>query len=295
MGGISKAVSGAVKGTAALVTGGASMLGGGGSAPKSPNYGSLAQQDAEALRKSTLENTIANRPTQIAEGGKVSWTHDKDGNWVQTTALDQAGHDQFVGMQDLNAKNLAALKAQGAYVPPELRDYDANAGQMMADALYKSTMDRTRPEQEHDMSMFTTKLRQQGLEPGTAAFDRAMKNLMTSQGDVSAQASLAAKMAGGKEARDEYATYLAGQNQRYSQYDNTYGKPYDMMGASQGLQGGIYQPQFQGFNGATGYTPANMTNAANATYQNKMGNYNSQQQKKGGLVNTGITAAATVL
>lgn len=107
----------------------------------------------------------------------------------------------------------AALKA---YNDPEFN------GDNVANALYASIMDRARPEQERNTSALDTQLRQQGLVPGTEAYNRSMQNLLTSQNDANNLASQNAVLAGAQEGRNKYATYLTGQGQDFGQRLNTY-------------------------------------------------------------------------
>jgi len=86
--------------------------------------------------------------------------------------------------------------AQGAFQGPAQIQFDPEGYAKYGDAIYNNAMSRVLPEQEHEAASMHTKLRQQGLQPGTAAYDRAMKNLLTSQGDVKAQAALEARVAG---------------------------------------------------------------------------------------------------
>jgi len=116
----------------------------------------------------------------------------------------------------VNMKNYG-LTGIGSNVPGEVPQYDPNAGKSVADALYGSVMDRGRVEQQRETDALTTQLRQQGLQPGTAAFDRAMTNLRTSQNDANLLAAQNATLAGGQEARDIYGARLAGNQQRFGQ------------------------------------------------------------------------------
>jgi hypothetical protein len=55
-----------------------------------------------------------------------------------------------------------------------------------------------------------------------------------------------------------------------------------------------YRPTFTGFSGATGYNPADMSGAAQAQYNTKMGGYNAQQGKKGSTLNAGMGMAGSI-
>jgi hypothetical protein len=96
-------------------------------------------------------------------------------------------------------------------------NFDATQGDKVAADVYESVMGRARPEQAREQARLDTQLRNQGLQPGTEAYNRAMQNLMTSHGDVATQAGLNSTMAGYGAARDIYNTNLAGQGQRFDQ------------------------------------------------------------------------------
>ncbi len=99
----------------------------------------------------------------------------------------------------------------------EIGNFDRSQGDRVASDMYESVMSRNRPEQARVQEALDVKLRQQGLQPGTEAFDRAMKNALTSFGDVNSKAALDATGAGYQAAGDIYNTNLAGQGQRYDQ------------------------------------------------------------------------------
>jgi len=306
--------------------------GGKGKAPAAPNYEQLAKSEAAENRKTAQELTAWNRPTQNNPFGQVSWERGtsyspeqeaqranltakmnsakpgssayKDAkkklegitgtdNWTQNETWDpriMEGYDKLFDAQKGAYEGLPGAFEGG----PDLPQYDEAYRKQYEQDMYDSVMNRARPEQQRQQEQFTTKLRQQGLQPGTEAFDRAMQNMMTSHGDVNTQAALNARMAGGDQARQEYITALQGQNQAYGQAKDTWGSAFDRAGAVQGLMGGQYRPTFQGFSGATGYNPADMMGAANAGYQTKMGGYNADQQKKGNTMNMAATAGSAV-
>lgn len=122
--------------------------------------------------------------------------------------------DPITGVQSLNDWGIRGIDQGVARNAPQ---FDPNSGQAVSDALFESVMGRARPEQERERSMLTTQLRQQGLQPGTEAFDRAMQNTLRAQGDVTTLAGQNATLAGYNEARQQYASSLAGQNQMFNQ------------------------------------------------------------------------------
>lgn len=328
-------------------------MGGKSKAPKAPDYSGLAKSDAEQQRITANELTRANRPTQIdAQGNRMDWSQDAAGNWTQKETLNPEAAAGNAAMQTELYKRMAAAGAQPGFKPPDtlkysdatggylydamnqagpIANFDANTGKAVADAMYESSMSRLRPENERTQSSIDNKLRQQGLQPGTEAYDRAMKNLMTSQGDVTSKLALDSTGAGYQSAMDMYRTALEGQGQRFSQeasineqnrarqgqrYDQSAGNagrrmqeqgqrfnqalttsqaPMNEAMGYQQLFAGRPGSQFQGFSGATGYNPASMTNAAQNTYNAKMGAANASAGKNNNLLQTGATLGGAAI
>lgn len=261
-------------------------------APGTPNYSGLAAQDAQAQRNMAQEITQWNRPTQINDSGKIGWTKDDAGNWTQTETLDPTYRDSNKSAIDLLQRKQYDLSQQGKFTPDQVAQFDPNSGRAAADAMYKSYMSRAQPQQQTDVTNLTTKLRQQGLQPGTEAFDRAMKNTLTAQGDVNSKANLDSLVYGGNEARQNYASQLAGNSQKYSQALKNYQLPWEVTQQAQEMANNKFRVNPAGFSGATGYNPADMTGAAQNSYNAKFGNYNSQMQKKGNTLGAAGNAAA---
>lgn len=180
-------------------------------------------------------------------------------------------------------------------------------GKAVADALYGSVMDRGRVEQERETDRMNTQLRQQGLVPGSEAYNRAMQNLMTSQNDANLLAGQNATLAGANESRAKYAAYLQGQGQQYGQDLSTYGtnrdtylgnrnQPLQELAGLAGIAGGQpYTPTYPGFSGATGYQPADLVGAAQAQYSAKQNSANASNSKKGGVLGAGASLGGSFL
>lgn len=225
-------------------------------APKAPNYQALAKEEGEQNRQTAQEITRWNRPTQIdAYGNSMNWSQDDKGNWTQQVtqnpffqhaqtqnlaglfnANKQANDTLMAGFQgealgDLNYRDFGSVedalkKASGGEftnTAGNIGEFDRTQGDKVANDFYESIMGRARPEQQREQEALDVKLRQQGLQPGTEAYNRAMQNMLTSHGDVATQAGLNATQAGYNAARDIYNTNLAGQGQRYQQLADTYG------------------------------------------------------------------------
>ena len=58
---------------------------GGGSMPDAPDYFGLAKLQADLDKQAALEQTKANRPTQINDLGRMDWKYDpQTKRWTQT-------------------------------------------------------------------------------------------------------------------------------------------------------------------------------------------------------------------
>jgi len=318
-------------------------------APAAPDYAALQQSDALANRQTANEITRWNRPTQIdAYGNTINWTQDGAGNWTQSQSL-----NPWFQMAQTNAFNTFANSAQdlanqGQFQAPSydmannrywealsngnfdpnaygtIGEFDRSQGDKVAQDMYESSMSRLRPDQARTQEALDVKLRQQGLQPGTEAYNRAMQNEMTSQGDVNAKLALDSTGAGYNAAMGIYNTNLAGQGQRFNQglegYNANTDQDWKAFQAAMGSQQQQYNQalqnyslpmeraqaaaqlfsqapggQWQGFSGATGYNPADMTGAAQAGYQAKMGNANASAGKKNSMLGAGTSLGGAFL
>jgi len=185
-------------------------------------------------------------------------------------------------------------QALKAYSDPEFNGTD------VANALYGSIMDRGRVEQQRESDALDTKLRLQGLVPGSEAYNRAMQNLMTSQNDANLLASQQATLAGANEGRQKYASYLSGQNQGYNQALGTYttnrNQPLQELAGMAGIASGQpYTPSFPNYSAATGYQPTDLVGAANAQYNASANKANASNSKKGSMLGAGASLGGAFL
>jgi len=130
--------------------------------------------------------------------------------------------------------------------------YDPNSDKF-ADTFTKAALARVTPQQEVDKKSMETQLRLQGLQPGSEAYNRAYQNLLTSQGDVRAQATLQGMLAGGQEgrarseeARNIYGTQLQSNLQRQQMNQSNYQTALQSALQKGQYAQGAYQTQLQG-------------------------------------------------
>jgi len=141
-------------------------------------------------------------------------------------------------------------------------------GDNVGNALYGSVMDRGRKEQERETDSLNTQLRNQGLEPGSEAYNRAMQNLMTSHNDANLLASQNSVIAGANEARAQRASDL---NSEMSKINTL---------------SGLIQPR---------YNAADPMSAAAAQFNAGMSKTNASNSKKGGLLGAGASLGGSYL
>lgn len=71
-------------------------------APPPPDYAAIAREQAAAQQRLAAQQTAENRPDQITPYGRISWSQDPAGRWMQQTTLNpemQAALDQQMGLQ----------------------------------------------------------------------------------------------------------------------------------------------------------------------------------------------------
>lgn len=248
---------------------------------KAPDYAALARQQAELDRQAWEQQLVG----QSDMYGSSSWQKDPvTGKYTQVNTMSDALKGQHQDAQDLFGKYQDQLMGQGEFTGPDQVVWDPNSGQMAADAFYESGMSRLRPEQERADEAMTIKLRQQGLQPGTEAFDRAKRNLLTAQGDVTSKMALDAKVLGGQEARANYASALAGQGQNFNQDLEKYKMPWQQSADAMNMWNSLRQ-------GPSGYAPsgsygaADIAGAGQKQYETSMGSKSQSNAKKGSTAN----------
>lgn len=296
-------------------------MGGKSKTPAAPDYTVLAKQQAQEQNKLIDKQTQANRPNQKNPYGSVSWEQDDDGNWTQNVQYDPRVTGNIDAMMSALGQNLSSMKgdfvgpgalqgyksyemATGQFDPQTSWEYGGqnagSGGDGYANAFTKSLLARVTPQQETDRGQMETKLRVQGLQPGTPAYDRAYKNLLTSQGDVNSQAALQGMLAASQNARADYATQLsrdqaglqnamgnqqmtnATQGQQFDQAMTQHTLPYQQAAALSSMLQGSFTPSFNGFTPAGVGQAADIVGAAQQSYAQQMQAANDKSAKKQG-------------
>lgn len=168
------------------------------SAPAAPDYTGAAQATAQGNLESARLNAKANRINQYTPYGSLIYSHtgsDPDAGWSQTVNLSPA-QQQLLDAQNRTSLGLSGLMGQGlGYVRDalghgitlaDLPKSMVDAGQTGQDAL----MARFAPQIAQSRAALENQLANQGIMPGSEAYDNAMRTQQQSENDLRMQAAL---------------------------------------------------------------------------------------------------------
>jgi hypothetical protein len=254
------------------------------SAPAAPDYTGAAQQTAQGNIDAARLATAANRVNQVTPYGNLDYAvtgADPYGNptWTATTSLSD------VGQQLLNNQNQASLglgstinsalgrvqSTMGQGFNPDLPSTGMNPGQSYQDAY----MQRLAPQIAQNREMTTASLANQGIVPGTQAYDNAMRQQAQKENDL----LLGATTQG-------FGVGQQANQQAYNQALTNYNLPLNTLSA---LRSGsqVQNPSFvNSAQQATTQGP-DILGATQMGYNAQMGNFNAQQAAQQGM-NSGL-------
>ena len=257
------------------------LYGGKGSPPPPPDYRAAAQEQAGASKEITTAQTYANRPTQNTPWGSTTWSTDKQIDpatgqevtaWTQNQSLDprlqSALDDQLAiqsGRSDL-AQGFMGRVADAYSQPFDWQNLPEMAGrpdtqwsgvtggpttQTTNEAAFggerrrieDQLFQRMRPEQEIAQNQLQTQLANQGLTPGSQAYNQEMKRL----GDQQSRERFNALEMGGQEQARLQQMLLGQQQQAFGQQRqlDTQQMAANAQNYSQEMQGSQYQNQLR--------------------------------------------------
>ena len=254
------------------------------SAPAAPDYAGAAQATAQGNLEAARAATAANRVNQITPYGNLDYTisgQDPYGNptWTAKTSLSDIGQ-QLLSNQNQTSLGLgSAINAQlgqvqdvmGQGFNPNLPSIGMNPGQSYQDAY----MQRLAPQLAQSREATTAALANQGIAPGTQAYENAMRQQAIKENDL----LLGATTQG-------FGVGQQANQQAYNQALTNYNLPLNTLSALRtGAQ--VQNPSF--VNSAQQATTggADLLGAAQMGYNAQMGNFNAQQAAQQGL-NSGL-------
>jgi hypothetical protein len=295
------------------------------SAPAAPDYAGAAQATASGNLDAARAATAANRVNQVTPYGNLDYTisgQDPYGNptWTAKTSLSD------VGQQLLNNQNNASL-GLGSAITSQLGQVQNVMGQgfnpniprtqtdlgseFVTDPNYASGMQgwdkanqilqaRLAPQMAQQAEANTAKLANQGIVPGTQAYENAMRTFNQGQNDLLTNSQLAGQSIG----QNLFNQGLQGgqftnqslinrgnfgnqaQQQAFNQELTKYNLPLNTLSALRtGAQ--VQNPSF--VNSAQQATTggADLLGATQMGYNAQMGNFNAQQAAQQGF-NSGL-------
>jgi hypothetical protein len=261
------------------------------SAPAAPDYSGAAQATAQGNLDAARVATAANRVNQVTPYGNLDYTQsgtDPYGNptWTATTSLSDVGQ-QLLNNQNQTSLGLgSAINAQLGQVQdvmsqpfnPNLPSTGMNPGQSYQDAY----MQRLAPQLEQSRESTQASLANQGVVPGTQAYENAMRQQAMRENDL----LLGATTQG-------FGVGSQANQQAFNQEMTKYNMPLNTLSA---LRSGsqVQNPSF--VNSAQQATTggADLLGAAQMGYNAQMGDFNakqaSQQNFNQGLMGLGGAA-----
>jgi hypothetical protein len=254
------------------------------SAPAAPDYRAAAQETAQGNVDAARLATAANRVNQVTPYGNLDYAitgQDPYGNptWTATTSLSD------VGQQLLNNQNNASLglgstinsalgrvqSTMGQEFNPNLPSTGMNPGQSYQDAY----MARLAPQLEQGRNSLQAQMANQGIEPGTKAYENAMRQQAMKENDL----LLGATTQG-------FGVGSQANQQAFNQEMTKYNMPLNTLSA---LRSGsqVQNPTFVNSAQQATTQGADILGATQMGYNAQMGDFNAKQAAQQNL-NSGL-------
>ena len=195
---------------------------------KSPDVVGAAREEGEIARETARDTTYADRPDQYNPWGNITWntesvidpaTGEKTTKWTQNQQLNEGAQDLYDKTEGMMRGRMGLAGGMMGRVANEMGgapDWDqfgdvvgfdpAQARQHAEDAAYQKSVARLDPQFQRLQEKTEVDLRNRGLRPGDAAYDRAMSGFSTGRNDAYEQARLGSVAEG----RDEFGIGLQG-------------------------------------------------------------------------------------
>lgn len=305
-----------------LTLGGTAALQAANKPPSAPNAAALSsQQSAENIKAAETSASI-NRPDINTPFGSQTWSRVADPSqpggfrYIQNNTLsagEQALYDKDtankIAKQEI-AGGLQGAAADAVKTPfslsgqPALQTSVANGDKYaserdkVADAVYQQGLRQLKPGMDQATEAQDSQLRNQGLLPGTQAYDTALENLRRSQGNQLNDLTDRATQAGGAEQSrlaglDLTSANFANNARQQSIQEALLARTQPLAELNSFTSGAApTTPTFQPF-GTSNVAPTNTQGAAAAQQQGEMAAYNARQAQLQSLLNLGTSMYAS--
>ena len=283
------------------------------SAPAAPDYRAAAQETAAGNVDAARLATAANRVNQVTPYGNLDYSitgADPYGNptWTAKTSLSDVGQ-QLLNNQNQTSLGLgSAINAQlgnvqntmgqgfNPNIPQTQTSLDNQGGMAGWDRANALLQQRLQPQMQIQQENLDAKLANQGVVPGTEAYNRAKMGLGMQQNDLMNQSQLTGLQAG----NTLFSQGLQGaqfgntaQQQAYNQALTNYNLPLNTLSA---LRSGsqVQNPSFVNSAQQATTQGADILGATQMGYNAQMGNFNAQQAAQQGM-NSGLMSLGGTL
>lgn len=208
--------------------------------PKMPDFTKLAEQTAASSQDAQTRADFTDRPTIKTPWGTESWqtssaidpaTGKPITQWTQNTELNplaqraldaqqnvSAGRSELAGgmlnrLQSATDKPFDWNSMPARANAPTARNIDAGVGDASRQRVEQGMLNRLRPERDYQAAALDTQLANQGLTPGSAAYERAKQQ----QGDQFSRDEFNALEAGGREQQLQFGMARDAADQGFGQ------------------------------------------------------------------------------
>lgn len=258
----------------------------GSSAPTPPDFNAAAKAQADASSAAVQGQTAANRPNQTTPFATTSWTQGPNGQWQQNVSLNGPLGGLQQGLQGQAAQAMAQPFSLSGL--PEVQSGDG-ARQQAFNAAYGQAESRLNPMWQQREDATRTRLLQQGLDPGSEAFQREMGSLGQQRNDAYTSALNSAQGQATAAGDSVFRNSLMGRQQALSDALRQRGQAF---GELQGLQGLMGMPSFMG--AGLAQVPQ-LLQAAGLQSQADLQRYQIEQQAQSDMISGGAGLLGTGL
>lgn len=292
-------------------------MGGKSSTPATPDYQGLAQQQGQISSNLLNQQTASNRSDTSTPYGSTSWKAPTTpgGQWTGSETLNPTLQATLQG-QEANTQAQTGIQGQevggqqnlfnsfnnsGGYSPIDYSNvpsvqggnyYDQNA----QNAVWNQFQNMEQPLQGQQTEQQQSQLEGQGLRPGDAAYDTAMKNLSNTQFQQTQTAQDQAVLAGEQAAQSNQGMDVQAQNSDINlanQKLNNVNMYNSLMGGGPGQLNPSTMPTTIGATNAGVAQTPDLTGAAQNTYGSQLNATNASNAASGNLWQ-GLGSAATM-
>ena len=142
-------------------------------APAPPDFTGAANAQAQLSNQAIQQQNVANRPNQTGPFSSSQWTQGPNGQWSQTVGLNGPLGQAASGWENQFAQQAGQPLPSGQ----QARDQAINAA-------YGQATSRLDPQFSQMQTSMEAKLANQGLTPGSQAYDAAMQNFGRERNDA---------------------------------------------------------------------------------------------------------------